>query len=110
MKIVKACLLSTLVATGAFISSTVNADVTRECILTGHINDTSSDQIRVTFRDITAGDNAPCRMKRGKARASIRFKASELDQIRSLPEGAEITYRYQRRNGKDEWLLLTSES
>lgn len=88
------------------------ADVTQECILTGHVHDSSRDgtrgEVRVTFHNAEHGDKAPCRISRGKTRARIQFKASSRDRLHTLPDGSVVKYRYQRKNGKDQWELLRS--
>ena len=92
------------------LSGTAAAEVTRECILTGHVHDTSRDgtrgEVRVTFHNAENGAEAPCRMGKGKTRARIQFKAKTEDRLHALPDGSTVKYRYQRRNGKDQWELL----
>lgn len=108
MRILQAVLLST-----AFLAGGVAADedITRECILTGHVHNSSQDKsgnkVRVTFHNAENGENAPCRMSKSNTRARIQFKASAKDRLQNLPDGAAVQYRYQqRRDGQDQWKLM----
>ena len=108
MKTLPVALLSTVL----FTTGAMAEDVTRECIFTGHVhnNDTAgaSNEVRVTFHNAENGENAPCRMQKSKTRARIQFKANAEDQLHALPDGSPVQYRYQRKNGKDQWQLMNA--
>jgi hypothetical protein len=77
--------------------------------LTGEVrNSGGSTDVRVTFKDVKRGEKAPCRLARGNSRARVEFKAKPEDQLESLPTGTAVQYRYQRRNGKDQWDLVNT--
>lgn len=101
--------LSTVLASGAAV-----AEVTQECVFTGRVNNTAQDgdrnQVKVTFHSAERGKNAPCRATRSGTRARVQFKADPSDRLHTLTDGSQVKYRYQRRDGKDQWELLQAKS
>jgi hypothetical protein len=105
MKLLKTVLISSALLLG----NTAFAEVTQDCIFTGEVrNNASSGDVRVKFKDVKRGEKAPCRLARGNSRARVEFKAKPEDQLENLPTGTAVQYRYQRRNGKDQWDLVNT--
>jgi len=96
-----------LFASGSVVAET---DVREDCIFTGRVSDTAQEgsqgQVRVTFHSAKQGSEGPCRAARGQSRARVQFKANTEDKQHTLSDGSKVKYRYQRKNGRDEWQLL----
>jgi len=109
MNLVKTVLIASALLLGNLLGNAAFAEVTQDCILTGQVHSSgSSGDIRVKFNDVKRGEKAPCRLTRGNSRARVEFKAKPEDQLESLPTGTAVQYRYQRRNGKDQWDLVNT--
>ena len=112
MKTVMKIALSALLISGG-ISGNAIAEVTQDCVLTGEVQSTTTSgnrgEVRVKFNDAERGAQAPCSMSRSNTRARVQFKARPEDQLQSMPDGSKVKYRYQRRNGEDQWQLLEKQ-
>lgn len=102
-------LQTVLISSALLLGNAAFAEVTQDCIFTGEVRShNSSGDVRVKFNDVKRGEKAPCRLTRGNSRARVEFKAKPEDQLERLPTGTAVQYRYQRRNGEDQWYLVNT--
>lgn len=108
-KIAGALMLVMGIGIGA--ATPANAEVKEECILTGEVEQTTPETLRVTFTRIEHGTEARCQVKRQRRGLDrMQFEPQSERDLAQLEHGALVRYRYQQRNGEHFWQRIDVDS